>query len=32
VFGFDKYSEITSEQAIRGTFCDLAVPLEPLTQ
>ena len=25
VFGFDKYSEITSEYAIRGTFCDLAV-------
>ncbi len=25
VFGFDKYSEITSEQAIRGTYCDLAV-------
>ncbi len=25
VFGFDKYSEITSEFAIRGTFCDLAV-------
>jgi predicted type IV restriction endonuclease len=25
VFGFDKYTEITSEQAIRGTYCDLAV-------
>ena len=25
VFGFDKYSEITSEYAIRGTYCDLAV-------
>ncbi len=25
VFGYDKYSDITSEQAIRGTFCDLAV-------
>lgn len=25
VFGFDKYSDITGEQAIRGTFCDLAV-------
>lgn len=24
VFGFDKYSEITSEFAIRGTYCDLA--------
>lgn len=28
VFGFDKYEDITSEQAIRGTFCDLAVKLE----
>ncbi|MEJ1961889.1 MAG: restriction endonuclease subunit R [Gammaproteobacteria bacterium] len=28
VFGYDKYSEITSEHAIRGTFCDLAVKLE----
>jgi len=27
VFGFDKYSEITSEQAIRGTYCDLAVKI-----
>ena len=27
VFGFDKYAEITSEQAIRGTYCDLAVRL-----
>ena len=25
VFGFDKYTEITSEQAIRGTYCDLAI-------
>jgi predicted type IV restriction endonuclease len=25
VFGFDKYSELTSEFAIRGTACDLAV-------
>jgi predicted type IV restriction endonuclease len=25
VFGFDKYTELTSEQCIRGTFCDLAV-------
>ena len=25
VFGFDKYSEITSEFLIRGTYCDLAV-------
>lgn len=28
VFGFDKYNEITSEQAIRGTYCDLAVKLD----
>ena len=25
VFGYDKYSEITSEYAIQGTYCDLAV-------
>jgi Type I restriction enzyme R protein N terminus (HSDR_N) len=25
MFGFDKYSELTSEQQIKGTFCDLAV-------
>ena len=23
VFGFDKYLDLTSEQQIRGTFCDL---------
>jgi hypothetical protein len=28
VFGYDKYSEITSEHAIRGTFCDLAIRLD----
>lgn len=28
VFGFDKYSEITSEYSIRGTFVDLAIKLE----
>ena len=27
-FGFDKYEELTSEQQIRGTFCDLAVKIE----
>lgn len=27
VFGFDKYTEITSEHAIKGTFCDLAVKI-----
>jgi hypothetical protein len=28
VFGYDKYSELTSEHQIKGTFCDLAVRLE----
>ena len=28
VFGFDKYSEITSEFAIRGTYCDLATRID----
>lgn len=28
VFGYDKYSEITSEYAIRGTYCDLAIKIE----
>lgn len=28
VFGYDKYSEITSELAIRGTYCDLAIKLD----
>ena len=28
VFGFDKYTEITGEYAIRGTYCDLAVNVE----
>ena len=28
VFGYDKYSDITSEYMIRGTFCDLAVKLD----
>ena len=28
IFGFDKYTEITSEYAIRGTFCDLAVEVD----
>jgi len=27
VFGFDKYLEVTSEQSIRGTYCDLAVKI-----
>lgn len=28
LFGFDKYTEITSEFSIRGTFCDLAVKVD----
>ena len=28
VFGFDKYTELTSEQAIRGTYCDLAIKID----
>ncbi len=28
VFGFDKYSEVTSEMSIKGSFCDLAVKLD----
>jgi len=28
IFGYDKYAELTSEHAIRGTYCDLAVKLE----
>jgi predicted type IV restriction endonuclease len=27
-FGFDKYSDLTSEHAIRGTHCDLAVKID----
>ena len=28
VFGFDKYTEITRELCIRGTYCDLAVKVD----
>lgn len=28
VLGYDKYAELTSEHAIRGTYCDLAVKIE----
>jgi hypothetical protein len=28
IFGFDKYAELTSEVAIRGTYCDLGIRLE----
>lgn len=32
VFGYDKYAEVTSEFAIRGTFCDLAVKVDGVLQ
>jgi hypothetical protein len=32
IFGYDKYSELTSEFSIRGTFCDLATKLEGVLQ
>jgi predicted type IV restriction endonuclease len=28
IFGYDKYLDITSEFAVRGTFCDLAIKIE----
>lgn len=28
IFGYDKYSEITRELCVRGTFCDLATRIE----
>jgi hypothetical protein len=28
IFGYDKYTELTGEYAIRGTYCDLAVKFE----
>ncbi len=28
IFGYDKYSELTGEYNIRGTYCDLAVKLD----
>lgn len=28
VFGYDKYMEVTSELAIRGTYCDLAIKID----
>lgn len=28
VFGYDKYEDITSEHAIRGTYCDLAIKID----
>jgi predicted type IV restriction endonuclease len=32
VFGYDKFTEITAEHAIRGTFCDLATQLDGTIQ
>ncbi len=28
LFGYDKYTELTSEHQIRGTFCDLAIQVD----
>lgn len=28
VFGYDKYTDLSSEHAIRGTYCDLAISIE----
>ena len=30
-FGYDKYTELTSEHAIRGTYCDIAVNVDGKT-
>jgi predicted type IV restriction endonuclease len=32
VFGYDKYSELTAELAIRGTYCDLATKIDGKVQ
>lgn len=32
IFGYDKYSELTAEYAIRGTYCDLATKLDGVLQ
>jgi hypothetical protein len=32
IFGYDKYSEITAEYSIRGTYCDLATKLDGVLQ
>lgn len=32
VFGYDKFLEVTSEYAIRGTYCDLAIKLDSALQ
>lgn len=28
IFGYDKYTELTSEYQVRGTFCDLAIKID----
>jgi hypothetical protein len=32
IFGYDKYTEVTSEKCIRGTFCDLSIKVNDVTQ
>lgn len=32
VFGYDKYSDVTSEHSIRGTYCDLAIKIDTQLQ
>lgn len=32
VFGFDKYTDITSEYCIRNTYCDLAIKLDGMVK
>lgn len=32
VFGYDKYADVTSEFAIRGTYCDLAIKVDSALQ
>lgn len=32
IFGYDKYAELTSEQQIRGTYCDLAIRVDEKVQ
>jgi hypothetical protein len=32
IFGYDKFSEITAEYSIRGTYCDLATKLDGVLQ
>jgi|ERR1700677_3966654 len=32
IFGYNKYSEVTSEHAIKGTYCDLAIKMDEKIQ